>query len=309
MSLRARLLGLTLRTTVRPVIAVWTRAPRLPWPYAVVDYAGLLNPVPHGTTFARGDFDGVRVLEVTPAVVRSDRCVVYLPGGAFLVGGRHLHRALLAHVAYRTGARVIAVEYRKLPRHPISASIADCMAVYDAVLRTRPADEVLIMGDSAGGFLAMAMMASVQDLGLPAPAGVVALSPLCEVRADQRQPRRLACSVFGPAAIPAMLKLAAARAAAEYRHPADLQPDDLPPMLLQAARRESLFPEIKRLATQLRECGADCELQSYDLDVHVFQAAPFLPETREALRGLARFCDRAWGAASAAAARAGAQSA
>ena len=309
MSLRARLLGLTLRTTVRPVIAAWTLAPRMPWPYAVVDPVGLLNGRVKGTTFARTEIDGVRVLEVTPGRVRDDRCIVYMPGGAFLVGGRHLHRNLLARIAYVTGARIVAVEYRKLPRHPISASLADCQAVYEAVLRARPADEVILMGDSAGGFLSLALMASIQDLGLPEPAGVVALSPLCEVRSEMRQQRRLACPVFGPGAIPAMLEVAAAKETSDYRHPADLQPDTLPPVLLQAARRESLFPEIKQLARMLADGGADCELQAWPLDVHVFQAAAMVPEAREAVRGIKTWCDRTWAEAAVGAASRGLQSA
>lgn len=295
MSLRARLLGLTLRATVRPLISAWSVAPGLPWPYAAVDYAGLLPRPARGTTFTTTEVGGARVLEVAPAGCREDRRVLYLPGGAFLVGGHHLHRSLLSRIAAATGARVLAVDYRKLPAHPISTSVEDCLVVYRALLDERPADDLVLMGDSAGGFLALAVLAAAQAEGLPVPAAVAVLSPLCEVRTAQRDGRRTSCAVLGPAAINAMLRLAASRESGPaHRHPRDLLPDGLPPILLQAAGRESLFPEIKQLAHLLDDVGARCTLQAWDVDVHVFQAAGWVPEARDALRALGEFCDRAW---------------
>ncbi|QWC86472.1 alpha/beta hydrolase [Nocardioidaceae bacterium] len=297
MSVQARMLGLSLRMTVRPFIAVWSRAPGLPWPYALADLGGLMTVPVKGTSFVSSRSGDVRVVDVVPAKRVHGRRILYFPGGAFLVGGQHLHRGLLAHVAHKTGARITAVGYRKMPRHPISASVADCLDAYRAAVE-KGTDDLVVMGDSAGGFLTLAVLAAAQAEGLPMPAGAVTLSPLCEVRADQRDPRRTACAVFGPAAIPAMLRLAdgieRARGSAGYAHPHELCAPDTPPILMQAARRESLFPEIKHLAQTLRDRGIDCELQAWDLDVHVFQAAPWVPEARDAVRTVAAFCDRAW---------------
>src|SRR5690242_8612728 len=52
-STRSAILAKALSSTVKPFISVWARVPLLPWPYFLVDYAGLaLKPV-EGTTFER----------------------------------------------------------------------------------------------------------------------------------------------------------------------------------------------------------------------------------------------------------------
>jgi hypothetical protein len=59
-SARSAFLARTLRSTVRPFISVWSRTPLLPWPYFVVDYAGLLLKPVRGTTYERLDLPRCR---------------------------------------------------------------------------------------------------------------------------------------------------------------------------------------------------------------------------------------------------------
>src|SRR4051812_14637949 len=150
-SSRSKVLSAYLRRTVRPFISVWSRVPLLPWPYFVVDYAGLLlKPVP-GTTYEKLELPHCRA-EVLRTPQTEDRVIVYLHGGAFVVGGRFLHRQMISRIADRTRAAVVAVAYRQLPVHAVSASVADGLDAYRHVLDSGvPASNVVIMGDSAGG--------------------------------------------------------------------------------------------------------------------------------------------------------------
>jgi acetyl esterase/lipase len=298
---RSVLLARALRSTVKPFISVWSRMPLLPWPYFVVDYAGLLaKPVP-GTTYETVDLPQCRAqLLQTPQT--EDRVVVYLHGGAFVVGGKFLHRSLMSRIADRTRAAVLAVDYRQLPHHPISASVTDALDAYRHVLDSGvPASKVVIMGDSAGGYLTFQVALAAQAAGLPAPAGLVAMSPLIDFDGSAKIGAGSAatCAVFPLNCFDGLSKVVvrAARRAGDQ----DLLPDPpsraelrgLPPSLIQSSSSEMVHPDAESMAAALVTAGVDCELQVWDRQVHVFQAAAgFLPEADEALDEIADFVDR-----------------
>ncbi|HET6168098.1 MAG TPA: alpha/beta hydrolase [Marmoricola sp.] len=299
-SARSQVLSRTLRSTVRPFISLWSRVPLLPWPYFVVDYAGLLLKPVSGTTYERLELPHCTA-EVLRTPQTEDRVVVYLHGGAFVVGGRFLHRSLMSRIADRTRSAVVAVDYRQLPHHPVSASIADGLDAYRQVLASGvPASKVLIMGDSAGGYLTFQVALAAEEAGLPMPAGLVALSPLIDFDGTAKIEAGSAemCSVFPANCFDGLAKvvLRAARRAGEAvalpDAPSRAELRNLPPSLIQASTAEMVHPDAESMAAALTTAGADCELQLWDHQVHVFQAAAgFLPEADQALDEIADFVD------------------
>jgi acetyl esterase/lipase len=300
-SARSEILARALRSTVRPFISVWSRVPLLPWPYFVVDYAGMLLKPVRGTTYERVELPHCKA-EVLRTPQTEDRVVVYLHGGAFVVGGRFLHRSLMSRIADRTRATVVAVGYRQLPHHPVSASIADGLDAYKHVLDSGvPASKVLIMGDSAGGYLTFQVALAAEAAGLPMPAGLVALSPLIDFdgTAKVEAGSSATCAVFPPNCFDGLAKvvLRAARRAGEDSalpdSPSRAELRHLPPSLIQASTSEMVHPDAESMAAALLAAGVDCELQLWDHQVHVFQAAAgFLPEADQALDEIADFVDR-----------------
>ncbi len=298
---RSTLLAKALSSTVRPFISVWARVPLAPWPYFVVDYAGLaLRPVA-GTTYERMDLPNCRAeVLCTPSV--EDRVIVYLHGGAFVVGGRFLHRQLMSRIAEATRASVVAVDYRQLPDHPVSASIADALDAYRYVLDSGvPASQILVMGDSAGGYLTYQVALAAQAAGLPMPAGLVAMSPLIDFDGTNKveAPSAATCAVFPPNCFDGLSQvvLRAARRAGEVEtlpdSPADATLHGLPPSLIQASTAEMVYPDAEAMAGALLAAGADVELQVWDHQVHVFQAAAgVLPEAAQAIEEIAAFVDQ-----------------
>jgi acetyl esterase/lipase len=285
---------------VKPFISVWSRFPTGPWPYFAADYVGLaLRPVA-GTTFETMQLPSCRA-EVLRTPATEDRVVVYLHGGAFVVGGRFLHRQLMSRIAERARASVIAVDYRQLPKHAVSASVADGLDAYRYVLESGvPASQVLIMGDSAGGYLTFQVALAARAAGLPMPAGLVAMSPLIDFDGTTKVSAESAdtCSLFPKTCFDALARvvLRAARRAGE-----DALPDapsraalhELPPSLIQASSSEMVFPDAEAMAEALLDAGVDAELQVWDKQVHVFQAAAgILPEGDQALDEITAFVDR-----------------
>lgn len=299
-SLRSAVLAKVLSNTVKPFISVWARVPFAPWPYFLADYVGLaLRPV-EGTTYEPMELPSCRAeILRTPSV--EDRVIIYLHGGAFVVGGRFLHRQLMSRIAEDTRASVIAVDYRQLPKHPVSASIADGLDAYRYILDSGvPASQIVIMGDSAGGYLTFQVALAAEAAGLPMPAGLVALSPLIDfdgtvkINADSAE----TCALFPKHCFDALSEVAlrASHRAGEGHvlpaNPSQAALHGLPRSLIQASSAEMVFPDSEAMAASLLAAGVDVELQVWDHQVHVFQAAAgVVPEGAQALEEIVSFVD------------------
>jgi acetyl esterase/lipase len=299
-SVRSAILARAMASTVKPFIGLWSRTSLAPWPYFLADYVGLaLRTVP-GTTYERIELPTCKAeILRTPSV--EDRVIVYLHGGAFVVGGRFLHRQLMSRIAEETRSSVIAVEYRQLPKHPVSASVADGLDAYRYVLDSGvPASQVVIMGDSAGGYLTFQVALAAQAEGLPMPAGLVALSPLIDFDGTAKVTAESAatCSLFPANCFDGLAEvvLRAARRAGE----SDALPDPpsraalrgLPRSLIQASSAEMVFPDAESMTAALLDAGVEAELQVWDHQVHVFQAAAgIVPEGAQAIDEIAAFLD------------------
>ncbi|MEU8796232.1 alpha/beta hydrolase [Spirillospora sp. NPDC048819] len=221
--------------------------------------------------------------------------VLYLHGGGYVVCSPRTHRPITSRLALDTGLPVLAPRYRLAPEHPFPAPLEDAVAAYRWLLaRGVPASGIVVAGDSAGGHLAAALAGEICRLGLPGPAGLVLFSPwvdlTCEIslRAQERardpyisavSARRVARLVVGPAGFddPRLALLTCAWT-------------DTPPVLIQVGGDEVLRPEAEALADALTSAGADCELQVWEGQMHVFQILNrVLPEASAAMRDAGRF--------------------
>ena len=101
------------------------------------------------------------------------RRLLYLHGGSFISGCPRGHRVITAELARITGAAVLALDYRLMPEHLRRDLIADSQTGYRWIVDhgptgPAPVRELFIAGESAGGNLALMLIAWARDAGLPA---------------------------------------------------------------------------------------------------------------------------------------------
>src|SRR3989344_9073341 len=100
------------------------------------------------------------------------RLVIYYHAGGFVFGSLTSHRALCSSLAQFTGAQVLNVDYRLAPAHPAPAAHDDALAAYQwALANGYAASAIALMGDSAGGNLALSTAVRARNQGLPPPPG------------------------------------------------------------------------------------------------------------------------------------------
>ncbi|MFT3716887.1 MAG: alpha/beta hydrolase [Gordonia sp. (in: high G+C Gram-positive bacteria)] len=294
-SFRSRLSWLGLRLTAYPVIAAWSYAPRLPWPYHLFDdVAGKVVP-PVSSNFREPiELPNCTAEFQVPEGARSDRAILYLHGGAFIVGGVASHRRLAGSIAARSEAQVLAVEYRKLPDHPPSVSVEDCLDGYRWLLDRgfRP-DQIVIAGDSAGGFLTAMTAIAIRDRGLGMPAGLICENPVIDPTPSRRREGayKAADSLFPHRAFDQFDRIIReTEPAGDAVAPLDCDLTGLPPTLIQVGSHEMLRVDAEDFAAALAQAGVPVQLEIWKGQVHVFQAfIDVLPESRLAIAAMARF--------------------
>lgn len=236
------------------------------------------------------------------------RRILYLHGGAFMVGSAISHRAITYNLAKRTQAAVFSPDYRLMPEHSRQDITDDVQAAYDWILNNGPhgprkAQRIAIGGDSAGASLALALLAWVRDTKrraanaafvFSAPVDTTFQSP--SLRENYKTDLMLQSFASSFLKIPrsARLWLCWKILGLSPAHPS-VSPimgslNKLPPLLMQVSRHEMLFDDSVRYAEKSTRAGNDVTLQSWSHVPHVFQIFDkMLPEASRALDEVAAF--------------------
>jgi acetyl esterase/lipase len=230
---------------------------------------------------------GGRDAEVlTPEDCTSHDALLYIHGGGFVAGEPSNYRPLTWRLADRLDVPVYACNYRLAPEHACPAALDDVTDAYLDLIGKR--DRVAVMGDSAGGNLALALAVRARDMGLRPPSCVVAISPPADLARELR-------SIAGNAEHDPLFRrhvFESIRDAYLGDHdpmdwrasPARADLSGLPPVLLQCSEHEMLSDYSRATARKLRRAGVDVSLHMWPELFHVWHvAAGIVPEADEAI--------------------------
>lgn len=121
--------------------------------------------------------DGFRLLTI-PGKISGAKHVIYLPGGAYLLEATTFHRQFAEKLVSRFGLSVTLIDYPKSPEHTYRTTHALVQKAYLKLLDRFPDQEFFLMGDSAGGGLALAFLQTLRDQQItPLPRKTVLISP------------------------------------------------------------------------------------------------------------------------------------
>jgi acetyl esterase/lipase len=266
-----------------------------------VEFNGVIQPV---------DVPGVRGEWMIPAGADLGRRMLYIHGGAFMVGSPLSHRAITSRYAEMLGGPVLALDYRLMPEHPRRAGIDDCRLAYRWLLSNSPsgqssARELLISGDSAGGNLTLSLLPWIRDLRLQAPAAAIALSPVTDVTFSSPSMRHNVATdyMLGPQfgklnRVPRWLSLwvswinGRARPSDPDLSPVYADLGGLPPTLVQASASEMLLDDAVRWVNKANAGGSPATLQLWAEMVHVWHIfVREMPEAQQAFAAIADFIE------------------
>jgi len=254
---------------------------------------------------------GVHVFDYTPAAgiapSNRNRVLINLHGGGF--SGCFPGCAELESIPLTTlgRIRVVSVDYREGPEHRFPAASADVAAVYRALLKRYPAQNIGIYGCSAGGMLTGMAMAWFQAHDLPRPGAIgifcagttmsgfgfggdadFVTAPLGEARP----------APVWPPADPSTASKLPYFAGTDPKDPlvspgsSDSVIRRFPPTLIITASRGFEFSAAIHAHSQMVRLGVDADLHVWEGLFHGFFYNADVPESREAYDVMLRFFDR-----------------
>jgi acetyl esterase/lipase len=220
--------------------------------------------------------------------------VLYLHGGGYFACSPESHRPISVSFALEN-FRVFSADYRLAPEHRFPAALDDAIAAYRGLLTEgHSSQSIVVVGDSAGGALALSMMVALRDSDTPLPAAAALFSPWTDLAATGESVRTNArrCAMFnGPDIGPsARYYLADKDPKTPLASPLYANLRGLPPLLIHVGADEILLDDSTRLAERARAAGVSVELKIWPVVPHSWQLAPHrIPEARQSLRESAAF--------------------
>ena len=231
---------------------------------------------------------------VLNASASSGRVILYFPGGSFIDAPREVHWKFLDSLAQDTGAEIAVPLYPLLPDADAETAYAALTEFYGDFAAGLPDGELIFMGDSAGGGMAVSFAMLLRDAGQPGPDKLILLSPWLDVTLSDPD-------------IPAYEKKDPALDSEQLRHLGVLWAGDLEltdPVVsplygsfeglgrisLFTGTAELLYPDIMRLDEKLTEAGIEHDTLVSSGMFHVWPVffSYHIPESEESYADIVR---------------------
>jgi acetyl esterase/lipase len=258
------------------------------------------TPAAKGVRYEAATVGGVMGLWCRPADELEGAAILYLHGGAYVLGSAAAYRNFAGQISARAGAATFVADYGLAPEQPFPRAFEDAQAVYRSLSASR-FSRLALAGDSAGGGLALALFsagtAASQDDAILRPVAAAVMSPWADLAlAGESMNARANWD-------PLLTRNALEKAAALYlkkheRRDPQASPlygdlTGLPPVLLHVGEDEILLDDSRRYAQEIVTCGGSAELHVWQGMVHVFPAnLKLLQAARQALDETGRFLRR-----------------
>lgn len=238
----------------------------------------------------------------------AETVILYMFGGAFLVGGPDDDISITAPLAHMCGVRLCVPRYSRSPEHTYPTARNEIAAVFSALVKRRK-QRVCVVGESAGGHLSLTLVLESlqrqeqqeQQMSPQHIAAVVLMSPWidlthsgdCHIALDGIDPTLSVTHFLAPAAkaYAGSRDVASPEISPLFR---DIPPKSYSiPTMITSGTRDQLLSDAVRLAQKLKFAHPACvvELKLSEL-WHVHEWYPQLPEAMESLTSISSFLRR-----------------
>lgn len=244
------------------------------------------------------DANGVDVEEITIPGAIEGKYMYYIHGGGFVQGEAAWGHYCAVKIAKETKCNIIGVNYRLAPEYPFPYAPSDCITVYEWMLRRGiDSENIVLMGESSGGNLVLAVALGAKERHMALPACIVSISPVVNLNFSypsfrEREDRE--CII--------------PRNQDRFAQFCYMQDKDLsnplaspifgntqgfPPVFLGVGTEEMLFDDSIKMHEKLLRDGVDSILVVWEGMWHTHYMMDF-PETEIAHKEISEFIKRVW---------------
>lgn len=212
--------------------------------------------------------------------------ILYLHGGAYIHQPNFFHWRFVHQLTEEMPLSITLPIYPKAPYYTYAQSYAKVLLVYRKLINEVGAENIILMGDSAGGGFALGFAQCLLEKDLPQPNQIILISPWLDITLSNPE-------IAQYESVDPMLSAEALRADGES-YAGDMDPHyymlspingeikGLAPLTLFVGTHEIFLPDVRRLKDRLEAIDADFHYFEYPYMNHIFTTYP-IPEAKKAI--------------------------
>ncbi|PRS69650.1 alpha/beta hydrolase fold domain-containing protein [Bacillus sp. NMTD17] len=249
-------------------------------PYAIGDDVKLISEIKEQT------FEGMQVFTLNDQTSQKQKVILYIHGGAWTNQPLNFHWWFMDKMAQSLNAKVVAPIYPKVPHYSCQNTYPKILNLYKDLLKTAgSANQLTIMGDSAGGNISLGLAHLLKKEGLPQPKDIILLSACVDMSLNNPLMFEYAKKdpILGPEGMEVIAKIWTADKNVTDPLISPIYGDfkGLGKITHFIGTHDMLYPDAIKLDEKLTEQGIDIKTFVYPEMLHVFVVMP-IPEAQDA---------------------------
>jgi len=255
----------------------------------------MFGKLPKGILISELEINGIYSEKLYPAEKESEKIILYFHGGGYVIGSARGHRIHVAKIVNLSGIPAVTFDYGLGPEKPFPAGLNDSINVYNYLLDNGYRSEnIIFMGDSAGGGLVLATLLALKERTIPLPKAAIVLSPWTDLKNTGESLKKNESVDFLTWRESWTIFSEYYRGGESPENPlvsplyGDLS--SLPPLKIFVGSDELLLDDSVRFAQKAKAAGVDVSLVIGEGMFHCYPVcAPIFPEATAAMSELVTF--------------------
>jgi monoterpene epsilon-lactone hydrolase len=238
---------------------------------AFYESLGKVYPPDSTITVTEAEIAGVKSYWFNHNLIDQKHIIIYLHGGVYAYGSIKAYRAMLSCLARLLNSPILYIEYSLSPEHPFPTANNEILKVYRELQKKYPAYKLTIIGDSAGGGLAISLVKDAQKANLPMPASLALISPWIDLKCNNKsyQTRQAADPILSKKFLYDHALLYASNKIKEA-DPSELKFKKFPPIFLLVGTDEVLNDDSNNFYAYVKPIQQKAKLKQFEGQKHVW---------------------------------------
>lgn len=128
------------------------------------------------------EFQSRKVFIVYPKDTKTDLTIIYFHGGSYMAEATKEHWDFIQKLAIDTNSTVIMPDYPLAPKANYKDVFDFAEPLYKETIKNIDTNQLILMGDSAGGGLALGLMEKISNEDIKIPNKIMLISPWLDTR-------------------------------------------------------------------------------------------------------------------------------
>ena len=252
---------------------------------------GKVYPPNNTVSINETTISGVKSYMFNQEMLSKKEIMVYLHGGVYTYGNFNTYQAMISHLARSFNSPILYIEYALSPEHPYPTANNEIFNVYKELQKKYKDYKITVMGDSAGGGPAIALINDVQIANLSMPASLALISPWIDLKCDNKsyETRQALDPILSKDFLYNHALMYASNNIQEA-DPSELKFKEFPPVFLLVGTDEVLNDDAKNFYAYINPIQKKSKFKEYEGQKHVWPFAHIdSKESMEAIEDIKQF--------------------